>query len=124
MPEDKWGFKATPDLQTFAIRVAHIADANMRTCAALKGETKTVDAAKKSGKADIVAALKESFAYCDGAVDALTDADATAMINTGRGNRSRLAALYGMISHDQELYGYISVYMRLSGVVPPTSEPR
>jgi len=124
MSEENYGFKATPEVQTFGQRIAHIADANLRTCAALKGEQKSVGAASKTTKADLVAALKESFAYCDGVYDSLTDAEATKMINTGRGQRSKLAALWGIVAHDNEVYGAMAVYMRLKGVVPPSSEGR
>jgi uncharacterized damage-inducible protein DinB len=124
MPEENYSFKATPEVQTFAQRVAHIADANMRTCAAIKGEQKTVGAASKTTKADLVAALKESFAYCDSIYDSLTDAEATKVITLGRGQRSKLAALWGIVSHDNEVYGTMGVYMRLKGIVPPSSEGR
>jgi uncharacterized damage-inducible protein DinB len=124
MPEENYSFKATAEVQTFAQRIAHIADANMRTCAVMKGEQKTVDAAAKTTKADLVTALKESFAYCDGIYDALTDAEATKMITTPRGQRSKLAALWGIVAHDNEVYGAMGVYMRLKGIVPPSSEGR
>jgi uncharacterized damage-inducible protein DinB len=122
MPEEDYSFKPTPEVQTFAERVAHIADSNIGVCASLKGEKKSVDAKSKTAKADLVAALKASFAECDAVVDSLTDADAMTMI-TGRGSsRSKLAMLYGIVGHDNELYGYICVYMRLKGVLPPSSE--
>ncbi|MCI0336879.1 MAG: DinB family protein [Acidobacteria bacterium] len=122
MSEENYGFKATAEVQTFGQRIAHIADANMRTCAALKGEQKNLGAATKTTKADLMAALKESFAYCDGVYDSMTDADAMKIVSTGRGQRSKLAALWGIVSHDNEVYGTITVYMRLKGVVPPSSE--
>ena len=76
-------------------------------------------------KADVVGALKDSFAACDAVIDSLTDADAVTMITGGRGGpRSKLAIRYGLVAHDNELYGYICVYMRLKGVVPPSSEGR
>ena len=125
MPDDQYVFKATADVQNFGQRIAHVADANMGTCARLKGEQKSVGAGKMTTKADIVGALKESFAYCDAVVDGMTDADMTGMV-AGRGGaqNSRLSVLYGMVAHDNEMYGYISVYMRLKGVIPPSSEPR
>ncbi len=124
MPEEHYGFKATPEVQSFSQRVAHIADANMRTCAVLKGEQKSVNAASKTTKADMVAALKESFAYCDAVYDSMTDTEAVKIVATGRGQRSRLAALWGIVSHDNEVYGTMAVYMRLKGIVPPSSEGR
>lgn len=124
MSEENYAFKATPDVQSFGQRIAHIADSNVRTCAAIKGEQKTVGAAAKTSKADLVAALKESFAYCDGVFDSMTDAEAAKMITTPRGQRSKLGALWGIVTHDNEVYGAMGVYMRLKGVVPPSSEGR
>ena len=59
------------------------------------GEPKALNASSKTSKADLVAALKESFAICDAAYDSLTDASATEMIKTARGQRSKLGALVG-----------------------------
>lgn len=124
MPEEDYGFKATPEVRTFGALIGHIADSQTRTCSTVTGEAKTGGAGSKTAKADLVAALKSSFADCDAAFDALTDANATEMIKTPRGQRSRLGALVGNTIHDNEEYGYLSVYMRLKGVVPPSSEGR
>ena len=119
MPEENYGFKPTPDIRTFGQLVAHVADAQTRTCSAVKGEQKQANAGSKTAKADLVAALKESFADCDAAFDSLTDATATEMVRGPRGQRSKLGALVGNTTHDNEEYGYMSVYLRLKGVVPP-----
>jgi uncharacterized damage-inducible protein DinB len=125
MPEENYSFKPTPEVQTFAVRVAHIADANARTCGLVKGEQKQLGAASKTSKEDLVAALKESFAFCDAVFDAMTDADATQTVSVGRGGqRSKLAVLWGVVTHSNEIYGTMGVYMRLKGIVPPSSEPR
>ena len=96
----------------------------MRTCSMVNGEVKQLGAASKKTKADLVAALQASFAECDRAFDALTDATAMQMITAGRGQRSKLGVLVGNTTHDNEEYGYLAVYLRLKGVVPPSSEPR
>ena len=124
MPEENYGFKASDEVRPFGQLIAHVADSQMRLCSAAKGEQKTPNAAGKTSKADLVAALKESFEYCDGAYDSLTDASAAQMVSVFKGQRSRLSALWGNVSHDNEMYGTIAVYMRLKGVVPPSSEPR
>jgi hypothetical protein len=67
MPEESYAFKASPDIRTFGALIAHIADTQMRYCGMAKGEEKKVDAASKTAKADIVAALKSSFDFCDAA---------------------------------------------------------
>ena len=124
MPEENYSFKPTPDIRTFGQLVAHVADAQMRACSAVKGEQKQANAASKTSKADLVAALKESSAECDAAFESVTDANATEVIAAGRGKRSRLGALIGTVVHDNEEYGYMAVYLRLKGVVPPSSEGR
>jgi len=130
MPAEKYGFRPTPDVETFARRIAHIADANMNVCTGLNGERKPLGAASKSSKAELVAALKESFDYCDRVFDALTDLTAVERVSSRLGGpfppdptRSRLATLYNLIRHSNEMYGYMAVYLRLNGVTPPTSAP-
>lgn len=125
MPEDQYDFKPTPEMQSFKERVEHIAVSSIGPCSGLEGEHKSIDAKTLKTKADVLAALKESFATCDAVVDKMTDADAVTMVTGGRGgSRSKLALMYGLVAHDNELYGYICVYMRLKGIVPPSSERR
>lgn len=122
MPEESYGFKPTPDIRSFAEVLDHVADSQMRTCAAVAGEQKTPGAMGKTSKADVIAALNDAFAECDKAYDSLTDANASEVIKTGRGQRSRLGALTGNTTHDNEQYGIMTVYMRLKGLTPPSSE--
>lgn len=126
MPEDQYGFKASPDIRTYGALIAHVADVQGRVCAAAAGSTPPASAGDKTAKADLVAALNNSFTICDGVFDSLTDADATKTINMGRGGpRSEFATLWTLIiGHSNEEYGYLAVYMRLKGVVPPSSEGR
>jgi uncharacterized damage-inducible protein DinB len=122
MPEENYAFKPTPDIRSFGQLVGHVADSQLRTCSTVKGETKAGQAASKTAKADLVTALKESIAECDAAYDSITDATAAEIIKTPRGQRTKLGALVGNTTHDNEEYGYMSVYLRLKGVVPPSSE--
>jgi hypothetical protein len=39
-------------------------------------------------------------------------------------NRSRLGVLAFNVSHDYEHYGNLVTYMRIKGIIPPSSEPR
>ncbi len=124
MPEENYGFKPVPEIRAFGQLVAHVADAQMRTCSAVTGGTAQANAASKTSKADLVAALKDSFTACNAAYDSLTDATAGEMIKTGRGQRTKLGALVGNTTHSNEEYGYMAVYLRLKGIVPPSSEGR
>jgi hypothetical protein len=124
MPEDNYNFKPVDAVETFGQRVAHIADAQLPGCSGMTGERKMGSAKSKTSKADLVAALKESFDVCDKAFDTLTDANALEAVSAGRGQQPRIAVLYGLIVHANEVYGAMGVYMRLKGVVPPSSEGR
>jgi uncharacterized damage-inducible protein DinB len=124
MPEDKYGYKPVDALETFGQRVAHIADPQLMSCTAMTGERKMGNAKSKTSKADLVAAIKESFDACDKAFDAVTDANAMEPVALGRGQQPRIAALYGLVVHANEVYGAMGVYMRLNGIVPPSSEGR
>jgi uncharacterized damage-inducible protein DinB len=124
MPEAEYASRPSPDIRTFGEMIGHIADSALRSCAGVKGEQRTADASTKKTKADLVAALKSSLDYCDSAYESLTDANALEVIKAGRGQRTRAGALVYNNVHMNESYGYIAVYMRARGVVPPSSEPR
>jgi hypothetical protein len=123
MPEENYGFKPVAEIRSFGQEVAHVADAQIRNCSALNGDAKTPGAASKTAKADLVAALKESFAECDKAFDGTTEANAMEMTKGAR-PRTRIGVLIGNTTHDNEMYGAMAVYMRLKGIVPPSSEGR
>ena len=124
MPEEHYAFKATADVRTFGALIGHVADSQARTCSTINGEAKNLNAAAMTSKADLVAALKESFSLCDKAFDALTDAKATETIAMGQRQSTRIGALLRTVSHSNLEYGYMAVYMRLKGIVPPSSEGR
>jgi hypothetical protein len=118
MPEANYSFKPTPDIRTFGALLGHIADHQMRYCSTARGASKQGDAASKTTKADLVAALAASFAECDAAWGSITDANATEMV----GQRSKLGTLILDVMHSNEEYGYMSIYFRLKGIVPPSTD--
>ena len=126
MPEENYGFKPAPDVRTFGQQVAHVADDQYNLCAPAKGGTRkaayTHIEDTFSKKADLVAALREAFAYCDGAYDALSDASGTEIVKFGTTGRTRFAMLNWNLWHTWEHYGNVVVYLRMKGLVPPSSE--
>ena len=127
MPEANYGFRPSPDVRSFGEQVAHVADDQYNLCAAAKGETRKAAYTEientLSKKADLVAALKQAFAYCDGAYDALTDASGAELVNPGKG-RTRFGMLNWNLWHTWEHYGNVVVYLRMNGLVPPSSEKK
>jgi uncharacterized damage-inducible protein DinB len=124
MPDEGYDFKPTAEERSFGGWVAHVADAQTAGCSRVLGTPKTPGAASKTTKADLGAALKDSFDTCDAAYAALTDANANDTVQSFRGPTTRLASLAGNVGHDNECYGSMAVYLRLKGIVPPSSEPR
>lgn len=124
MPAENYDFKPTPEMRGFGQLVAHIADAQMGFCSGAKGQPKRLNAASKTSKADLVAALKASFDECDSALDSTTDATATQMIKTGTAEHSKFWSLLYATLHDNEEYGYLAVYLRLKNLVPPSTDSR
>ncbi len=126
MPDADYSFKpAEGNTRTFGQIIGHIADVQLAICSAAKGEQKRGDAEKtKTSKADLVAALKESFDYCDSAYDSLTDTTATQMVKMFGRDQTKLGTLYFNVIHNNEMYGQIVAYYRAKGMVPPSTADR
>ena len=124
MSEDGYSFQATKEERTWAALMGHIADAQTSICSGATGEMKRGTAGKLTSKAELVAALKESFAVCDGAWATTTDENAHSMTKMRNRDLTRLGMLIYNTTHDNESYGTMAVYLRLKGVVPPSSEKK
>ena len=125
MPDADYSFKASPMERTFGEMVAHVADVQMALCGTANGEQKKGESAGKTSKADLVSALKASFDYCDGVYDSMTDAKGAGTIKMfGRLEMTKLGALNFNTAHNNEMYGQMVVYLRLKGMVPPSSQRR
>jgi uncharacterized damage-inducible protein DinB len=128
-PDDKLTWQPTPAVRSWARLIAHIADDNNGSCSALAGQERPArldtedtqnSAANKMTKADLEKALAESFARCDKAFAAVTDAN----MMERNGNRSKIGTLMYNTSHINEHYGNIVTYMRLNNLVPPSTAAR
>jgi uncharacterized damage-inducible protein DinB len=78
----------------------------------------------KTTKADLVQALNDAFAYCDKAYDGMTDAHAADIVKFFGRDYAKLAVLSFNSAHNNEHYGNMVTYMRIKGLVPPSSEAR
>lgn len=126
IPEDLWSFQPTPDVRTVGQLFAHIADGQYEFCGvASEGKvvSKNIEKTAKS-KAEIVAALKDAFAYCDASYAKMTDAQASELVTFFGMKITRLGALDFNFAHNMEHYGNLVTYMRLKGIVPPSSAPK
>jgi hypothetical protein len=96
MPEENYNFRPAPRVRTFGQILGHIAQEQyLYFCAPVKGEQKAVDVERtKTTKAELIVALKDSFAYCDSVYGQITDADATGIVNVGGSKSMKLRLLW------------------------------
>ena len=125
MPEANYAFQPTPQVRTFGQLVGHVANASYMFCSIAKGENNpsTADFEKTTSKAALVQAIKDASAYCDGAYQ-ISDMKATEEVSLPFGNMkgSKLWLLMLNVAHDNEHYGNIVTYLRIKGLVPPSSQ--
>jgi uncharacterized damage-inducible protein DinB len=128
MPEDKFNFAPPASLgefkgvRTFAQQIKHVIEANYVFFAGpdfTEAQDKALaDATEKlTTKADIVNALKDSFAKAHASVNTITPENA--FVQTAHGTRAGMAA-FGT-AHLMDHYGQLVVYLRMNGIVPPAS---
>src|SRR5690349_3220202 len=130
VPADKYTWQPTPEVRTYARLFAHITDDNNGACAVLAGEAQAparVDtgaagnwAADKMSKDDLVKGLAASVERCQKAFTMVTTENMMQM----NGRRTRIGSLIYNTSHINEHYGNLVTYLRLNGMVPPSSAPR
>ena len=125
MPEENYSFKPTPDVRSFGQLVGHVADAQYGMCSIAMGEQspmmKGIEKTKTT-KADLVAALKDAVAYCNKAFSTMTDAQAAQIVQFMNYHVAKITVLSVNTAHTDEHYGNMVTYLRLKGIVPPSSE--
>lgn len=124
--EDLYAFKPTPDVRSLGQLIGHIADGNNGICSAASGMKPAVTGIEKSktSKADLQKALADSFAFCEQAIASMDDTKGAEIIKAMGGMQPRLMVFAFNNSHLNEHYGNLVTYMRLKGIVPPSSEPK
>ena len=131
MPAEHFGFKPVPEVMSYAQLLGHVIDSQYYFCHAVKGGDnpaigKHLDAL--AHKAALVPAVKEAFAYCDEVFAGLTSENALQMLTAGtppkQWQTARDNQLTMVIAHGNEHYGNLVTYMRIKGIVPPSSTPR
>ncbi len=134
MPEDAYTMRPGPQMEvrTFGQIIGHLANYNFLWCSQAKGEpnpSRNTDFEKVAAKADLVKAVSDAVAYCDGVYAALTDASGLEMVSiTQENGQTRSILRTGLLiqnhAHNNEHYGNLVTYMRIKSIVPPSSEPR
>ncbi len=117
MPADKYGFRLTDGQMTFAQWLNHSTERNYTDCATLKSEPVPDFAKGPISKVPVTQALKDSLAYCAKALEVIDDQKA---ISTPQMSY----AFLHVIVHNNEIYGNLAGYLRVNGIVPPSTAAR
>jgi uncharacterized damage-inducible protein DinB len=125
MPEENYSFKPTDGVRTFGQVLGHVTDSQYAFCSRVLGEKNPAPKIEetKTSKGDLIAALKDAFAYCDKAYDGMTDTSGTQIVKLMGADTPKLGALSVNNVHTVEHYGNLVTYMRMKNIVPPTSDP-
>jgi uncharacterized damage-inducible protein DinB len=126
MPEANYSFKPTPEVRSFGQLVGHLADFQYVFCSGAAGEKPPVSGIEnsKTSKAELVQALKDGYAYCDKIYTGMTDSRLAEMAAIEGRPTMILNILTINIAHNNEHYGNMVTYLRMKGIVPPSSEAR
>jgi uncharacterized damage-inducible protein DinB len=128
MTADDYGFKPTPQVRSFSELIGHVIFANYLMCSTATGQKSpaATNYERVTDRAALIKSLNDALAYCDAAYDATTDANFNDPVKVaGPGNRStdstRGAVLNFNVTHNNEHYGNIVLYLRLKNRVPPST---
>lgn len=127
MPADKYDFRPVAGIRSFGQIVGHLIDDQYAICGLAREERVPRDpseSAERTGgsKDKLVQGLRKAFEYCDGVYDPLTDVTAAQRVRSYDGTmQPRIQLLMINTNHANLHYGNVIVYLRMNGVVPPST---
>lgn len=121
MPEEYYTFRPTPEVRSFGELIAHIAESTFQMAAIAKGETAPM-LKVNSTKVEALDALKKSFEYYAKAREDMTKVQKETLVKFMGNNQPAGNVLDFSIFHTLQHYGNVIVYMRLKGLIPPSSQ--
>jgi uncharacterized damage-inducible protein DinB len=126
VPAERYSFRPSQDVKTFAGEMGHAANTHYFFCARIKGEPNPNknDYEKEMNKDVLVKAVIASNDYCSSVINSATDKWLMEMVGEGAQAQPRGAILSAHIAHSNETYGTVVPYMRMSGIVPPSTARR
>jgi uncharacterized damage-inducible protein DinB len=122
VPEDLYSFRPTEEVRTMGEILWHVAESSAGICASASGLSAPDLGDPATAKADIQQALASALAFCDGAFTAVADAPNESVEGFFFPGQTRLGVLAFNNAHNFEHYGNLVTYMRINGMVPPSSQ--
>ncbi len=124
MPAENFSFKPTPEIRSFGELFTHVAQVPFALCGSLSGTPRgRMAPITATTKEEAIVVLKKSFDACDAANASVTEANALEISGGGFMRGSKMGTIQKNVAHN-ELYGQMVVYMRMKGIVPPSTAMR
>ena len=131
VPEDKYDFKPVPEVRSFREMLMHmVTDTHLHvgyvgSVSREESDRLTQKYANLKTRAEFLKALGESYDYWDKILAGLNDQNALEIVSGMRGERmTRMSAYLHALNDIIDHYGNLVVYLRLNGIVPPTTATR
>jgi uncharacterized damage-inducible protein DinB len=126
MPAEKYGYKPTPEISSFGEQLVHVAGITQRFIDTAKGTKSEAPHHAATTKPEIMELLKKTFQNAQDAINPLTDAQLMEPVKFPFGDRTVTRATFwqGPLYQIRNHHGQLVVYLRMNGIVPPTTARR
>jgi uncharacterized damage-inducible protein DinB len=126
MPEPKYDYKPTAEIATFRDQLVHVAAIAQRFVDTAKGVKSEPHAHTTMTKAEVIALLKQTLQTGQETLASVTDSQLLEQVKFPFGDRTvtRFTFWLGPIYQFRNHHGQLVVYLRMNGIVPPTTAKR
>ena len=126
MPAEKYGYKPAAEMSTFGDQLVHVAGIVQRFVDTSKGVKTEAAHHGAMGKPEVIALLKKTFQSGQDSVAQLSDAQLLETVKFPFGDRmvTRYTYWQGPLYQIRNHHGQLVVYLRMNGIVPPTTARR
>ena len=126
MPAEKYGYKPTPEISSFGDQLVHVGVITQRFIDSAKGTKTEVAHHGAMAKPEVIGLLKKTFQGAQEMITPLTDAQLLEPVKFPFGDRTVTRATFwqGPLYQIRNHHGQLVVYLRMNGIVPPTSARR
>jgi uncharacterized damage-inducible protein DinB len=126
MPAEKYGYKPTPEVSSFGDQLVHVAGITQRFIDTAKGIKTEAAHHGAMAKPEVIGLLKKTFQSAQEMITPLTDAQLLEPVKFPFGDRTVTRATFwqGPLYQIRNHHGQLVVYLRMNGIVPPTTARR
>jgi hypothetical protein len=126
MPAEKYSYKPTEQQMEFGHLVLHVLQTNNYLCSKIGDVPAATQSLKDSdGKDKLVEGLKASFDFCTTVLSKVDDSKLGDEVELFGGRKgSRALAMFMLTGSWADHYSEAAMYLRLSGLIPPTAQPK